>query len=83
MHEKEELETMTIQELERLIALYGRDIFSFCVHLTGSMQEAEELYQDAFLMAVERMADIREDGNPPPPSRRPISAWRWASPVRT
>ena len=35
---------MTIQELERLIALYGRDIFSFCVHLTGSMQEAEELY---------------------------------------
>lgn len=63
MHEKEELETMTIQELERLIALYGRDIFSFCVHLTGSMQEAEELYQDAFLMAVERMADIREDGN--------------------
>ena len=54
---------MTIQELERLIALYGKDIFSFCVHLTGSGQEAEELYQDAFLKAVERIADIREDGN--------------------
>lgn len=63
VHEKEELETMTIQELERLIALYGKDIFSFCVHLTGSRQEAEELYQDTFLKAVERIGSIREDGN--------------------
>lgn len=63
MHEKEELKAMTIQELERLIALYGKDIFSFCAHLTGSRQEAEELYQETFLRAVERMEDIREDGN--------------------
>lgn len=34
---------MTKQELTECIDRYGRDIYSFCRHLTGNVQEAEEL----------------------------------------
>ncbi len=44
---------MTKQELEACINEYGKDIYSFCRHLAGSQQEADDLYQDTFLKAVE------------------------------
>ena len=53
---------MTIQELEQFIALYGKDIYSFCVYLAGS--EADDLYQDTFLEAVKKKESISKDGNP-------------------
>lgn len=53
---------MTIQELEQFIALYGKDIYSFCVYLAGS--EADDLYQDTFLEAVKKTESIDKDGNP-------------------
>ncbi len=54
---------MTILELENFIAEYGRDIYSFCRYLTRDRQEADELYQDTFLRAVEHRGriDIREN----------------------
>ncbi|MBR1691759.1 MAG: RNA polymerase sigma factor [Lachnospiraceae bacterium] len=55
---------MTIQELERAIALYGKEIYSFCMHLTGSRQQADELYQDTFLLATERAEQLRAEENP-------------------
>lgn len=55
---------MTIQELEQLIATYGTDIYSFCVYLTGNRPEAEELYQDTFLKAMELLDRIQGEGNP-------------------
>lgn len=54
---------MTIQELERAIALYGREIYSFCLRLTGNKESADDLYQDTFLKATEKMEHIKSDGN--------------------
>ena len=44
---------MTEQELEMCVSQYGKDIYSFCKYLTCNRQEADDLYQDTFLMAVE------------------------------
>lgn len=55
---------MTNQELEQLIQLYGKDIYTFCIRLTGSRQEAEDLYQDTFLTATERLYKIDSSRNP-------------------
>lgn len=54
---------MTKQELEKCIDVYGRDIYSFCRYVTGSMQEGEELYQDACLKVVELLDTIDSAGN--------------------
>jgi len=55
---------MTKQELERCIDEYGKDIYSFCKHLTNNPPEADDLYQDTFLMAVELKEKIEYSNNP-------------------
>ena len=56
---------MTRNELESLIAAYGDDIFGFCCHLTGSRDQAEELYQDTFLKVTELCEQLKAlDGDP-------------------
>lgn len=55
---------MTKQELETCIEEYGKDIYSFCKHLTNNLQEADDLYQDTFLTAVEIKEKIDYDNNP-------------------
>lgn len=57
------MDTMTIQELEQLIAQAGREIYSFCLHLTGSKTLADDLYQDTFLKATEKLNQLKADGN--------------------
>lgn len=54
---------MTKQELTECIDTYGRDIYSFCRHMTGNVQEAEELYQDTWLKTVELLESIDSTGN--------------------
>lgn len=54
---------MTKQELTKCIDTYGRDIYSFCRHLTGNAQEADELYQDTWLTVVERLECVNIGGN--------------------
>ena len=54
---------MTKQELAECIDTYGRDIYSFCRHITGNMQEADELYQDTWLKVVEMLDNIDSGGN--------------------
>ena len=49
---------MTIPELESLIESSGKDIYSFCEQLTRSRLEADELYQDTFLQAVQKVNKI-------------------------
>ena len=51
-------------ELELCIQKYGRDIYSFCKHLTHNAQDADELYQDTFLKAVELQSKILWQDNP-------------------
>jgi len=55
---------MTRFELEQCIHEYGKEIYSFCKHLTGSRQEADDLYQDTFLKAVELQQKIDWQDNP-------------------
>lgn len=55
---------MTIQELEQWIARYGKEIYSFCLHLTLHKELAEDLYQDTFLTAMKKLHVIREEENP-------------------
>lgn len=47
---------MEQRELEQLIGMYGRDIYSFCCYLTRNKQEADDLYQDTFVKAFEMQA---------------------------
>lgn len=54
---------MTKQELTECIDTYGRDIYSFCRYLTGSVQEADELYQDTWLTVMERLERVDAEGN--------------------
>lgn len=55
---------MTLVELEQCIDVYGKDIYSFCLHITGSVQEGEDLYQDTFLKAMEHIDKINSAQNP-------------------
>ncbi len=54
---------MTNLEMEQFITEYGREIYSFCVSLCGSRQEADDLYQDTFLTALEKIDRIDIAGN--------------------
>lgn len=36
---------MTVFELETCIEEYGAEVYSFCLHLTGVREWADELYQ--------------------------------------
>lgn len=55
---------MEKRELEACINEYGKDVYSFCMYLAYDRQEAEDLYQDTFLKAVELEGKIDLENNP-------------------
>ena len=55
---------MSHEELEACIKEHGKDIYSFCCQLTGSRQEADDLYQDTFLKMVELLERLDIKSNP-------------------
>ena len=55
---------MNIKELEDCIYTYGKDIFALCKQLTSNNYEAEELYQDTFVKAIELKSKIDKQHNP-------------------
>ncbi len=54
---------MSHKELEECITTCGTDLFSFCCQLTRNRQEAEDLYQDTFLKAIELAERLDPDRN--------------------
>ena len=44
--------------------LYGKEVFSFCRQIAVSHEEAEDLYQDTFLKAMELSEKIKYEENP-------------------
>ena len=52
---------MTVFELEQCIEEYGTEVYSFCLHLTGVREWADELYQDTFLTAMEKITQLHND----------------------
>ena len=59
---KEQL--MNTDELKQLITEYGVHLYSFCCNLTGNRTDADDLYQDTFLKAVELRHRLDSSGNP-------------------
>ncbi len=55
---------MTRQELNSLIIEYGKYVYSFCCNLTRNRNEADDLYQDTILKAVELRHKLDSSGNP-------------------
>lgn len=50
--------------LEASVQMYGKDIYCFCLQLTKNRMEAEDLYQDTFLKAMEKGTYLDFDRNP-------------------
>lgn len=55
---------MTKSELENCILKYGTEIYSFCRNITFNLQEADDLFQDTFLKAMELIDEIDYEKNP-------------------
>ncbi len=55
---------MIYEEFERLVKDVGPEVYSFCLQLSRNREEAEELYQETMLAAVERQEKIDACGNP-------------------
>lgn len=51
-------------QINDLLDLYGKDIYGFCKKLTYNEFDAEELYQDTFLKALEVASRINKNDNP-------------------
>lgn len=45
---------MDKNKLEQIIDMYGNDILSFCHYLTRNREDAEDLFQDVFLVAFRK-----------------------------
>lgn len=55
---------MNDTQLLQCIEEYGKNVYAFCCQLTQNRQEAEELYQDTFLKAVELRGRMEWEKNP-------------------
>lgn len=55
---------MNKEAFSMLVDRHGNEIFSFCLYLTGNRADAEDLYQEAFLKALERIHRINGEQNP-------------------
>lgn len=49
--------------LGKYIEAYGKDVYSFCMYLTRDRNNADDLYQQTFLVAMEN-DEIDDDRNP-------------------
>ena len=54
---------MGSEMFEKYIEDYGRDIYSFCMYMTKDKDDADDLYQQTFLVAFEKN-EIEEGRNP-------------------
>ena len=79
---------LTVCELEECIREHQPALYSLCLHLSGAREQADELYQDTFLVAMERIEQLYNNENANPKSyllsvavrlwknRRRKAAWR-------
>ncbi len=55
---------MNAREIEKCIDDFGTDIYRFCLKLCGDKADAEDLYQQAFLKALETEWTLDWEKNP-------------------
>lgn len=51
-------------DIEHLIELHGKKVYNFCLRLCAGTYDADDLYQDTFLKAMEKISSIDENNNP-------------------
>ncbi len=60
----QEENAVTRQEFAELLEEEGRALYVFCCHLTGNKNDADDLYQETMLTAMEKCSRIDRRGNP-------------------
>lgn len=55
---------VTREEFENLLIKYEQDVYSICIRLAGSRAEADDLFQDTWLAAMEQMEELDFGKNP-------------------
>lgn len=55
---------MNIDDLIELVEQHGKSIYRFCYKLAGNKADADDLYQDTFLKAVELRFKMNPSHNP-------------------
>ncbi len=55
---------MKTEDIAHLINIHGKDIYNFCRQLTQDKEQADELYQDTFLKALELCDKIDQENSP-------------------
>ena len=55
---------MQADDVERCIERFGRDVYRFCIKLTGIKLEADDLYQQTFLRLLEMKVQLDWEDNP-------------------
>lgn len=55
---------MTTEEFEYLLEIHGKDIYTFCLYIMRSRENAEDLYQDTVLTAFAKADGIDLSDNP-------------------
>lgn len=48
------------EEVMELLSEYGSSLYAFCFYLTGDQYEAEDLYQDTFVVALEKREKLEK-----------------------
>ncbi len=71
---------MKSDSIERYITEYGRDIYSFCMYTTRNKDDADDLYQQTFLIAYEK--DEIDEGKNPKAYLITIAANIWNNHIR-
>lgn len=73
---------MTRHEFAELMEKEGKAVFSFCCQLTGNREDAEDLYQDTMLKAMECHMKINDELGSPKSFLMGISAKIWKNQKR-
>ena len=55
---------MNAREIEKCIDAFGTDIYRFCLKLCADKADAEDLYQQTFLKALETKWTLDWESNP-------------------
>lgn len=55
---------MDNMDIDRLVMLYGKAVYGFCLRLARNRDDADDLYQETFLKALELCTRIDKNNNP-------------------
>jgi len=60
----ERRKTLNNMDIDSLVMLYGKAVYGFCLKLARNKDNADDLYQETFLKALELGTKIDKSNNP-------------------